>query len=176
LTLVGVIDADIGLAGGDLRAAERTYQLLYQVAGRAGREQRPGRVLVQTHIPDHPVIKALSRGDRNQFLVAEGEARREAEMPPFSRLVALIVSGRDEAAVDASARDLARAAPSGNGIRVLGPAPAPMAFLRRRHRRRLLMKTPKNVNASAMARQWLASCRLANTVRVQIDVDPYNFL
>lgn len=176
LTLVGVIDADIGLAGGDLRAAERTYQLLFQVSGRAGRGQRPGRVLVQTHIPDHPVIKALSHGDRNRFLVAESEARREAQMPPFSRLVALIVSGRDEAAVEASARDLARAAPSGDGIRVLGPAPAPMAFLRRRHRRRLLMKTPKNVNASAIARHWLASCRLANSVRVQIDVDPYNFL
>ncbi len=176
LTLVGVIDADIGLAGGDLRAAERTYQLLYQVAGRAGRAQRPGRVLVQTHIPDHPVIKALSCGDRNQFLLAESEARRETDMPPFSRLVALIVSGPDEAAVEASARDLARAAPAGDGIRILGPAPAPMAFLRQRHRRRLLMKTPKNMNASAMARRWLASCPVAKSVRVQIDVDPYNFL
>jgi len=176
LTLVGVVDADIGLAGGDLRAAERTYQLLYQVAGRAGRAERPGRVFVQTHIPDHPVIMALSKGNRNEFLLAESEARREAQMPPFSRLVALIVSGPNEAAVDASARDLARAAPGGDGIRVLGPAPAPMAFLRRRHRRRLLMKTPKNVNASVLARQWLASCRVLNSVRVQIDVDPYNFL
>lgn len=176
LTLVGVIDADIGLAGGDLRAAERTYQLLYQVAGRAGRGERPGRVLVQTHIPDHPVIKALSSGDRNQFLFAEGEARREAQMPPFSRLVALIVSGPDEAAVESAAQDLARSAPMGEGIRILGPAPAPLAFLRRRHRRRLLMKTPKSMNASAMARQWLSSCRVANSVRVQIDVDPYNFL
>ena len=176
LTLVGVIDADIGLAGGDLRAAERTYQLLYQVAGRAGRAERPGQVLVQTHIPDHPVIKALSGGNRNEFLFAESEARRAARMPPYSRLVALVVSGPDEAAVDISARDLARTAPKGDGIQVLGPAPAPMAFLRRRHRRRLLMKTPKNVNASALTRQWLASCRLVNSVRVQIDVDPYNFL
>jgi len=176
LTLVGVVDADIGLAGGDLRAAERTYQLLYQVAGRAGRAQRPGQVLVQTHIPDHPVIKALSGGNRDAFLVAESEARRDAEMPPYNRLVALIVSGPDEAAVESSARALAQAAPKGDGVRVLGPAPAPMAFLRRRHRRRLLMKTPKNVNASALTKQWLASCRLASSVRVQIDVDPYNFL
>jgi len=176
LTLVGVVDADIGLAGGDLRAAERTYQLLYQVSGRAGRGQRPGRVLVQTHIPDHPVIKALSGGDRNAFLAAEDEARREAGMPPFSRLVALIVSGSDESTVEASARKLARVAPAGDGIRVLGPAPAPMSFLRRRHRWRLLLKTPKNVNASALARKWLGSCRLVNSVRVQIDVDPYNFL
>ncbi len=176
LTLVGVVDADIGLAGGDLRAAERTYQLLYQVAGRAGREQRRGKVLVQTHIPDHPVIKALSGGDRNAFLAAEDEARREAGMPPFSRLVALIVSGSDESTVEASARKLARVAPAGDGIRVLGPAPAPMSFLRRRHRWRLLLKTPKNVNASALARKWLGSCRLVNSVRVQIDVDPYNFL
>ena len=176
LTLVGVVDADIGLAGGDLRAAERTYQLLYQVSGRAGRGQRPGRVLVQTHIPDHPVIKALSGGDRNAFLAAEDEARREAGMPPFSRLVALIVSGSDESTVEASARELAKVAPAGDGIRVLGPAPAPMSFLRRRHRWRLLLKTPKNVNASALARKWLRSCGLVNSVRVQIDVDPYNFL
>lgn len=176
LTLVGVVDADIGLAGGDLRAAERTYQLLYQVAGRAGRAQRPGQVLVQTHFPDHPVIRALSGGNRNEFFQAESEARRDAQMPPYSRLVALIVSGTDEAVVDISARELARAAPRGEGIQVLGPAPAPMAFLRRRHRRRLLMKTPKTVNASALTRRWLASCRLPPSVRVQIDVDPYSFL
>jgi primosomal protein N' (replication factor Y) len=176
LTLVGVIDADLGLAGGDLRAAERTYQLLSQVSGRAGRAERPGRVLVQTYMPTHPVIAALAAGDRDGFIAAEAEARKEAGMPPFGRLAALIVSGVDEQAVDATAQALARASPSGGDIRVLGPAPAPLALLRGRHRRRLLLQAASHVKVPATVRAWLAGVQIPHAVRVQIDIDPYSFL
>ena len=176
LTLVGAVDADLGLSGGDLRAAERTHQLLYQVAGRAGRAQRPGRVLLQTYMPDHPVMRALKTGDREQFLEAEAESRRQAGMPPFGRLAALIVSGLDEAAVDDAARGLGRAAPVADGVVVLGPAPAPLALLRGRHRRRLLLKTAKETNIQAVLADWLARVAIPRKVRVQVDVDPYSFL
>ena len=176
LTLVGVIDADLGLAGGDLRAAERTYQLLGQVAGRAGRAEHAGVALLQTYDPDHPVIGALAGNDRDGFFAAEIEARRGHAMPPFGRLVALIVSGRDEAAVDAAGRALARTAPRGDGIEVLGPAPAPLAVLRGRHRRRLLLKAPKDVHVQPVLRRWLRQVRTGGGVRIQIDVDPYSFM
>ena len=125
LTLVGVVDADLGLGGGDLRAAERTFQLLYQVAGRAGREERPGRVLIQTHLPEHPVMQALAVGDKDRFLAVELEERRIGEMPPFGRLAALIVSGGDAQRVKAEARRIAQAAPETDEAIVLGPTPAP---------------------------------------------------
>ncbi len=176
LTLVGAVDADLGLAGGDLRAAERTHQLLYQVAGRAGRAQRPGRVLLQTYMPDHPVMQALKAGDRERFLEAEAEGRRQAGMPPFGRLAALIVSGLDEAAVDDVARGLGRAAPVADGVVVLGPALAPLALLRGRHRRRLLLKAAKETNIQAVLTDWLARVTIPRKVRVQVDVDPYSFL
>jgi primosomal protein N' (replication factor Y) len=176
LTLVGVIDADLGLAGGDLRAAERTYQVLGQVTGRAGREERPGTALLQTYDPDHPVIRALAGDDRDGFLAAEIAARRRHAMPPFGRLAALIVSGPDEAAVEAASRALARTAPSGDGIEVLGPAPAPLALLRGRHRRRLLLKAPKDVHVQPVLRRWLRQVRTAGGVRIQVDVDPYSFM
>src|SRR5690606_180299 len=126
LTLVGVVDADLGLHGGDLRAAERTYQLLHQVAGRAGRAAHAGRVLLQTFDPGHPVIRALVARDREGFLAQEAEARRAAGMPPFGRLAALVLSATDPEAVEAAGRDLARHAPRGPGVTVLGPAPAPL--------------------------------------------------
>ncbi len=176
LTLVGVIDADLGLAGGDLRAAERTYQMLGQVAGRAGREDRPGMAMLQTYDPDHPVIRALADDDRDGFLAAEIEARRSHAMPPFGRLAALIVSGRDEAAVEAASRALGRTAPRADGIEVLGPAPAPLAILRGRHRRRLLLKAPKDVHVQPVLRRWLRQVRTGGGVRIQVDVDPYSFL
>ena len=175
LTLVGVIDADLGLAGGDLRAAERTYQLLSQVSGRAGRAERTGRVLVQTYMPEHPVIAALAGGDRDSFIAVEASAREEAGMPPFGRLAALIVSGIDEQAVDATAHALARASPRGGDIRVLGPAPAPLALLRGRHRRRLLLQAESHVKVPATVRAWLAAVPIPSAVRVQIDIDPYSF-
>jgi primosomal protein N' (replication factor Y) len=176
LTVVGVVDADLGLSGGDLRAAERTFQLLSQVAGRAGRADRPGRVILQTHIPEHPVMAAVGAGDREAFLAAEAQARRETGMPPFGRLVALIVSGADEAAVDSAARTLARTAPEYEGVRVWGPAPAPLALLRGRYRRRLLLAASRDVRVSAVVRHWLRSTPLPRSIRLQVDVDPYSFL
>jgi primosomal protein N' (replication factor Y) len=176
LTLVGVVDADLGLTGGDLRAAERTYQLLHQVAGRAGREDRPGRVLIQTYMPEQPVMQALARADRDGFLAAEANARRAAGLPPFGRLAALIVSAGDPDAADFAARALARAAPLLPGVEVLGPAPAPLAILRGRHRRRFLVKAERGVNLQAVLREWLARVRLAGSTRLQVDIDPYGFL
>jgi primosomal protein N' (replication factor Y) (superfamily II helicase) len=176
LTLVGVVDADLGLAGGDLRAAERTYQLLHQVAGRAGRAERPGRALIQTYMPDQPVMQALAAGDRDGFLAAEANARREAGLPPFGRLAALIVSADDPDSADFAARALARATPQLPGVTVLGPAPAPLAILRRRHRRRFLVKAERNVNLQRVLRDWLGRVRLGGSARLQVDIDPYSFL
>ena len=176
LTLVGVVDADLGLAGGDLRAAERTYQLLHQVAGRAGRAARPGRVMLQTYMPEHPVMAALVAGGRDEFFAAEAQARRTHHMPPFGRLAAVIVSGADERAVDAVARALGRAAPRGDGLAVLGPAPAPFALLRGRHRRRLLVKAPREAPLQKHLAAWLAGVAIPGGVRVVVDVDPYSFL
>jgi primosomal protein N' (replication factor Y) len=176
LTLVGVVDADLGLHGGDLRAAERTYQLLHQVAGRAGRADRPGRVLLQTYEPDHPVMRALVAGDRERFLASEAEDRRGAGMPPFGRLAALILAGPDAETVDGVARALARTAPHGDGIDVLGPAPAPLAILRGRHRRRFLLKCRRDIAPQPLLRRWLAPVTLPGSVRLQIDIDPYSFL
>jgi len=176
LTLVGVVDADLGLAGGDLRAGERTYQLLHQVAGRAGRAERPGRVLIQTYMPEQPVMRALAAGDRDGFLEAEAAARRAAGLPPFGRLAALIVSAPDAEAADFAARGLARAAPQLPGIAVFGPAPAPLAILRGRHRRRFLVKAERNVGLQAVIREWVGRVRLAGPVRLQVDIDPYSFV
>jgi primosomal protein N' (replication factor Y) len=176
LTLVGVVDADLGLAGGDLRAAERTLQLLHQVAGRAGRAERPGRVLMQTFNPDHPVMQALVSGDLEAFMSAEAAGRRPGNWPPFGRLAALVVSSEDEREADRAARDLGLAAPRAEGVEVLGPAPAPLALLRGRHRRRLLLKARKDVQVQPMLREWLERVNLPNSVRVQVDVDPVGFL
>jgi primosomal protein N' (replication factor Y) len=176
LTLVGVVDADLGLSGGDLRAAERTYQLLHQVAGRAGRAERPGTVYLQTYMPEHPVMRALVADDRDRFLAAEAEARRAHGWPPFGRLAALIISATDDESADLAARAFARAQPHMPGVEVLGPAPAPLAVLRGRHRRRFLLKTKRNVNIQAVLREWLAKVKLPGSVRVQVDVDPYSFL
>ncbi|NYZ13615.1 primosomal protein N' [Azospirillum sp. RWY-5-1] len=176
LTLVGVVDADLGLAGGDLRAGERTYQLLHQVAGRAGRGERPGVVYLQTYMPEHPVMQALAAGDRDGFYALEAEQRLEAAMPPFGRLAALIVSGEDEGAVDRVAYALGRAAPRSDTVAVLGPAPAPLALLRGRHRRRLLLKAPRGVAVQPLVADWLGRVEVPSSVRVQVDVDPYSFL
>ncbi len=175
LTLVGVVDADLGLGGGDLRAAERTYQLLHQVGGRAGRAERPGRVLIQTWMPEQPVMRALAANDRDRFLEAEARQRRDAHLPPFARLAALIVSAPDADSADFAARALARAAPHMPGATVLGPAPAPLAVLRGRHRRRLLVQAERAVNLQAVLREWLAKVRFAGSTRLQVDIDPYSF-
>ena len=176
LTLVVVVDADLGLNGGDLRAAERTFQLLYQVAGRAGREDRPGRAMVQTHMPEHPVMQALVSADRDRFVTAELADRALAKMPPYGRLASLIISGPDAAAVDNVCAAIARHAPHQTGLSVLGPSPAPLALLRGRHRRRFLLKAPRDVAVQPLLRSWLAQIGLPGSVRLQIDVDPYSFM
>ena len=176
LTLVAVIDADLGLNGGDLRAAERTFQLLYQVAGRAGREDRPGRALVQTHMPEHPVMQALVSGDRDRFVAAELADRAAAGMPPYGRLASLIVSGPDPAAVDGVCSALARRAPQQRGVTVLGPSTAPLALLRGRHRRRFLLKASRETALQPLLHGWLERIGLPGSVRLQVDVDPYSFL
>jgi len=176
LTLVGVVDADLGLAGGDLRAAERTVQLLHQVAGRAGRAEAPGRVLLQTFSPDHPVMQALVSGDLAEFMASEAAQRRPGQWPPYGRLAALIVSADSAAAADTLARDLGRAAPHGDGIAVLGPAPAPLAILRGRHRRRLLLKTRRDIAVQPILRDWLGKVPLSRGGRIDVDVDPVSFL
>ncbi len=176
LTLVGVVDADLGLAGGDLRAAERTVQLLHQVAGRAGRAESPGRVYLQTFSPEHPVMQALVANDLEKFYASESESRRPGHWPPYGRLAALIVSADTSEAADLAARDLGRAAPFGDGILVLGPAPAPLAILRARHRRRLLLKTRRDIAVQPLLRAWLAKLHPARGVRIDIDIDPISFL
>jgi primosomal protein N' (replication factor Y) len=176
LTLVGVVDADLGLAGGDLRAAERSFQQIQQVAGRAGRGDKPGRVLVQTHDPEAPVIAALVSGDAPGFYLAETEARRDAAMPPFGRLAAIVVSAEDSSEAEAVARRIGRAAPSVEGMAVFGPAPAPLAMLRGRHRQRLLVHAARSLDVQDVIRDWLAGVEWSPKVRVSVDVDPYSFL
>ena len=176
LTLVGVVDADLGLAGGDLRASERTVQLLHQVAGRAGRAEVPGRVLLQTFSPEHPVMQALLHGDLEAFMASEAEQRRPGNWPPYGRLAALIVSAGTAASADALARDLGAVAPYGEGIQVLGPAPAPLSILRGRHRRRLLLKTRRDVAVQPLLLAWLTKVKVPRDGRVDVDVDPVSFL
>ncbi|MEA3033118.1 MAG: hypothetical protein QOH86_1134, partial [Sphingomonadales bacterium] len=176
LTLVGVVDADLGLAGGDLRAAERSFQQIAQVAGRAGRGEKPGRVLVQTHDPSAPVISALVSGDAESFYAAETEARREAAMPPFGRLAGIVISSEDQAEATETARLIGRAAPRVENMAVFGPAPAPLAMLRGRHRMRLLVHAARSLDVQAVIREWLGSLSWPRGVRVAVDVDPYSFL
>jgi primosomal protein N' (replication factor Y) len=176
LTLVGVVDADLGLSGGDLRAAERTVQLLHQVAGRAGRAEAPGRVLLQTFSPEHPVMRTLVAGDLAGFMAQEAAQRRLGHWPPYGRLAAVIVSADRAEEADLLARAIGRAAPRGEGFTVLGPAPAPLAVLRGRHRRRLLLKTRRDIAVQPILRAWLASVPVPRGARVDVDVDPVSFL
>ncbi|MFH1158784.1 MAG: primosomal protein N' [Pseudomonadota bacterium] len=175
LTCVGVVDADLGLAGGDLRAGERTFQLLHQVSGRAGRGEKPGRVYIQTYMPEQTVIRALAANDRDRFLEVEAGEREKAGMPPYGRLAALIVSGTDEEKLDLFCRVLAQKAPRFDDVRILGPAPAPLAFLRGRHRRRLLVKTGKTVALQKFLGEWLSSVRVPGGLQLKIDIDPQSF-
>lgn len=176
LTLVGVVDADLGLAGGDLRAGERTVQMLQQVSGRAGRGASPGRVMLQTYAPEHPVMAALLSGDLSRFMTQEAAQRRPGHWPPYGRLAAIIVSAAEERLVDQAARALAKSAPRQMGIEVLGPAPAPFALLRGRFRRRLLLKAAKGVSVQGVLREWLGRTNIAKTVRVDVDIDPVSFM
>jgi primosomal protein N' (replication factor Y) (superfamily II helicase) len=194
LTLVGVIDADLGLGSGDPRAAERTFQLLNQVTGRAGRGERPGRALIQTFQPEHPVIAALLSGDAEKFYEQEIALRQRAGLPPFGRLAALIVSAKDAATAEAHARAIVRAAhdlppsqryrvaalgglPEADEIMILGPAEAPIALIRGRFRYRLLVKAPRSADVQSFLRDLMSAApKERGGIRVQIDVDPQNFM
>lgn len=175
LTVVGVVDADMGLAGGDLRAAERTYQLLSQVAGRAGREAKPGRALLQTYDPDAPVMKALAGGDRDDFLAAEAEGRRRMGFPPYGRLAAVILRSRNEKALHEGAAALKSAAPRADGVDLWGPAPAPFYRIRGEARLRFLVKARRDVDIQAFLDAWLRRVKLPAAVVRVVDVDPYSF-
>ena len=176
LTLVGVVDADLGLEGGDLRAGERSYQQIAQVAGRAGRAAKPGEVLIQTRHPEAAVIAALASGDRNAFYAAETEARREAGAPPFGRWAAIIVSSEDEAEARDAARAIGGARPNLPDIAIHGPAPAPMALLRGRYRYRLLLNARRSSELQRIIREWLDPLRFPQGIRVAVDIDPYSFV
>ena len=176
LTLVGVIDADLGLGGGDLRAAERTFQQIMQVAGRAGRGEKPGHVYIQTHDPTAPVMAALVSGDADAFTAAETEARREAGAPPFGRYAAIVVSSEDQSAAHEIAQLVGRTAPHLDGMEVYGPAPAPLAMLRGRHRYRLLVHARRALDVQDVIRDWLGRLDWPSKVRVIVDIDPYSFV
>lgn len=176
LTLVGVVDADLGLDGGDLRAAERTFQQIMQVSGRAGRGEKPGKVYIQTHSPNAGVMRALVTGDADAFYAAETEARRDANAPPFGRYAAIIVSSEDKGAAETVARQIGRTAPQVEAMHVFGPAPAPLAMLRGRHRFRLLVHARRALDVQDVIREWLGALEWSAKVRVAVDVDPYSFL
>jgi primosomal protein N' (replication factor Y) len=176
LTLVGVIDADLGLEGGDLRAAERTFQQIRQVSGRAGRGSKPGRVLIQTHSPTARVMQALITGDSDAFYEAETDARREAGAPPFGRYAAIVVSSEDRTCAHETALLVGRSAPKVDGMAVYGPAPAPLAMLRGRHRYRLLVHARRALDVQDVIRDWLGALSWGPKARVTVDVDPYSFL
>lgn len=176
LTLVGIVDADLGLAGGDLRAAERSFAMLAQVAGRAGRAERPGLAMLQTTDVSTPVMNALLSGDRDRFLQAEAEARRLASMPPFARLAAIVLSANDSQRLQAAMQALATSRPHYHGVSVYGPSIAPLGFLRGRHRGRALVQVEKTVDIQAVIQGWLAELKLPSGVRLQVDIDPYSFV
>jgi primosomal protein N' (replication factor Y) len=177
LNLVGIVDADLGLSNGDPRAGERTFQLLHQVVGRAGRDAGIGHGYLQTHQPEHPVMRALIAGDREAFYSAEIEMRESAHYPPFGRLASIVVSGPDKHDTQSFARLLSRAAPLHDDVRVLGPADAPLSLVRGRHRVRLLIKAPRAFDLSAYLRDWLADApKPKGSIKLDVDVDPQSFL
>jgi primosomal protein N' (replication factor Y) len=177
LNLVGVIDADLGLGNGDPRAAERTYQLLNQVIGRAGRDQGRGVGYLQTHQPEHPVMKALIACDREAFYASEIDARERTGYPPFGRLASLIISAGDRPTAEGFARQLVSVAPLDPRIQVLGPAEAPLAVIKGRYRFRILVKSPRNIDLSNYLRDWLAAGPKAKgNLNLEVDVDPQSFL
>ena len=176
LTLVGVVDADMGLFGTDFRAAEHTFQQLFQVAGRAGRGQTPGHVLLQTYNPDHPVLKAICAGNRDEFLRADMDARRAAHMPPFGQLIAIIIESKKESVLKKFCDELAHVAPNANGARIMGPVMAQVYQARNWYRMRFLVAGDARAHLQPLVRIWLSRVRVPANVRVKIDVNPMNFM
>ncbi len=175
LTLVGIVDADLGLMGSDLRAAERTFQLLSQVSGRAGRGSQKGTVYVQTLYPENAVLQALVKNDAAEFLELEKKSRRLLKMPPFGKLASVIVSGTNPDDTQRTAVRLGESAFNDADIATLGPAPAPIFMLRNKYRYRLLLKTSRSVPIQQVLRQWLSKVGVPRNVRVEVDIDPYSF-
>lgn len=175
LTLVGVVDADLGLENGDPRAAERTYQLLNQVAGRAGREQKQGTVLLQTYTPESPVMRAMIAQDREAFYKAEAYGRELASLPPFGRLASIIVSSKEQKKAFEFARQMIQEATKITGTVILGPAPAPMGFVRGRHRVRVLARAPKGFKMQDWLKSGMLTLKPTGDLKVQVDTDPYSF-
>lgn len=176
LTLVGVVDADLGLKGGDLRAAERTFQLLSQATGRAGRALKKGRALLQTYTPEHPVMQTLKCQDRDGFYAYELMAREMVKFPPFGRLAALILSAKDYAVLSRYGRDLRMLVPASDGVEVFGPADAPLSLLKGQFRQRFLIRADRNRDLQAFVEHWLSGLKKPAQIRTVIDIEPYNFM
>jgi primosomal protein N' (replication factor Y) len=176
LTLVGVLDADLGLAHGDPRAAEKTFQILTQVTGRAGRASRAGKAFLQTYHPTHPVMQAMVKGDREAFYSYELASREAGGLPPFGRLAALVISGAEHEPTFAFAKTVLSAAPMADGLKLFGPADAPIAMVRGRHRVRLLAQSGKDFDLSGYVRFWLSNGpKATGNLRIQVDIDPQSF-
>lgn len=176
LLTVGILDADLGLTGGDLRTIEHTWQLLHQISGRAGREKEKGRVFLQTWQPEHPLMKALVRGEGEKLIHLEKEARKNSHLPPYGRLAAIIIKSKNESDAIRTAQTLSKTRPIHPSITILGPAPAPLYRLREYYRIRFLIKTPRNINIQRIISDWIHNIKRPTHVKCKIDIDPYNFL
>ena len=176
LTLVGVVDADMGLFGTDFRAGEHTFQQLFQVAGRAGRGTHPGTVLLQTYQPDHPVLTAICAGNRDMFMSTDMAGRKLAQMPPYGQLIAIIVEGQRESVLAQFCAQLAAAAPNLNGGKIMGPIAAQVYQVRSWYRMRFLVAGGRNANLQPIVAKWISSVRVPSNVRIKIDVTPINFM
>ena len=180
LKLVGIIDSDVGLSGGDLRASERSFQLLQQVSGRSGRhsidEQDKGVVFLQTYDNENPIIRAIAKNNRDDFFEKELSSRKNANMPPFGRLAAIILSSKYERKLDGFASELLRVAPLFKNVKIFGPAPAPLYFLRGKYRRRFLIKSDKTVNIQDVLLNWTNKIKTPHNVKLTIDIDPFSFM
>ena len=180
LKLVGIVDSDVGLSGGDLRASERTFQVLQQVSGRSGRhsnkEEDKGVVLIQTHDSKNPIINAISKNNRNEFFDKELMSRQNANMPPFGRLASIILSSRSERKLEIFSSELLKSAPLFKNVKIFGPAPAPIYFLRGRFRKRFLIKSDKNVNIQDVILNWTRKINIPNHINLTIDIDPFSFM
>ena len=176
LTLVGVVDADMGLFGTDFRAAEHTFQQLFQVAGRAGRGEHPGRVLMQTYQPEHPVLTAICNCDRDTFMATDMAGRRMAQMPPYGQLIAIIVEGEKEAVLQRFCSDLSSCAPILNGAKIMGPITAQIYQIRNWYRMRFLIAGGATANLQPVVSHWLGKVKMPANIRIKIDVNPINFM
>ena len=174
MTLVGVIDGDLGLFGADIRSGERTYQMINQVAGRAGRGEKPGKILIQTFNPEHSLYAAMQQDNTEKFLNLEIESRKKNILPPFSKLASVIISGTNRELTEKIAHELVRN--HIENVRIFGPAPAPRFLLRGRTRWRILLKSSKNFPLSHAIKIWISSLKIPKNIKIQIDIDPISFL